>query len=190
MDDLQNRPHPSSVNSIPIFRLGDNSRQWVAQIERCGRMYGWSEGNKLDVAACRLGDEATSWQAGIEATIHDWDSFKRAFLERFDLTKEELYGRLTRCRQERGETVRDYADRYRDLAAQLEVDIDDDPIHLYNVLQGLSVRIHSKVFLMRPHTLEEAIYVSEGMARHVLKEEDFLKTISRNKARDFSQNQN
>jgi hypothetical protein len=106
---------------------------------------------------------------GREASLPDWPSFKAALLKRFDPTQKELFSRLAHCRQERNETVRKYADLYHDLAAQLGVDTQQDPIHMYNFLQGLHVKIHGKVFLMRPRNLEAAgcytIYVSEGLER-------------------------
>ncbi len=97
-----------------------------------------------------MGDEAICWEAGVEASLPDWPSFKAAFLERFDPTQEELFSRLAYCRQECNETVRKYTDRYCDLAGQLGVDTQQDPIHMYNFLQGLHVKVHSKVFLMWP----------------------------------------
>lgn len=169
-----NAPHPSSVNAVPRFYAKDNAQHWLATLDRFSRMYSWTDESKLDVAVCRLGEDAAAWYAGVEQTAGDWLSFRTAFLERYEVDKEELYGRLARCRQSREESVKEYADRYRSLAAQLGVDTQVDPIHMYNFLQGLKPSVYDKVFLMRPQGLDQAIkdaiYVSEGLTRQLHKD--------------------
>ncbi len=80
--------------------------------------------------------------------------------------KRSCNNQLTNCRQSPKETVRQYADRYRHLASQLNMPIDRDPTHLYNFLRGMHNPIYREVYWMQPRTLaqamEDAIYISEG----------------------------
>ncbi len=123
---VSNGISPSGLNSIPVFHTGDSARQWLEWIERHARPFKWTEANKLEVARCRLGGEAQIWESGAARGITTWEGFKNAFLERYDIREEELYNMLTNCRQGRQETVREYADRYRHLAAQLSIELDKD----------------------------------------------------------------
>lgn len=158
---------PSSLNSIPVFRTGDSARQWLEWVERHARLFKWPEASKLEVARCRLGGEAQVWEMGAAKDITKWQEFKQAFLERYDVREEELYDMLTNCRQGQQETVREYADRYRHLAAQLGIATSQDPSHLYNFLRGLHRHIYREVYLMRPKSLadaiEDAVYISRGL---------------------------
>ncbi|KXZ42387.1 hypothetical protein GPECTOR_153g60 [Gonium pectorale] len=157
---------PASLNSIPIFIPSDDPRRWLEGIERHGQVFGWTDANKLDVARCRLGASAQVWESGTAAHILTWSSFRCAFLDRFAVREEELYQRLAYCKKNKNETVRAYADRYRDLVAQLGVDTDRDPTYLINFMRGLPEYIYEKVYLMRLQDLEAAIenavYISEG----------------------------
>lgn len=159
----------SSVNSIPFYEADDSARQWLTRLERASRMYGWTDEQTLDVAVCRLGDTAAKWYSGVETTINTWDLFKETFLERFDVDKEELYNLLSSCCQERWESVREYADRFRDLASQLSINLNQDPTYTYNFLHGLLPAVYDMVYLMKPRTLDaairDAIYIDEGRHR-------------------------
>lgn len=158
---------PSSLNSIPVFQTGDDARHWLERIERHAGVFRWEDRDKLEIARCRLGVEAQVWESGAARGINSWNAFREAFLERYDLREEELYSRLTNCQQGRHETVRQYADRYRHLAAQLNITIERDPAHLYNFLRGLHRRVYHEVYRMRPRTIsqaiDDAIYISEGL---------------------------
>ncbi|KXZ41351.1 hypothetical protein GPECTOR_528g523 [Gonium pectorale] len=169
MDAMEHPPFgvtPSSLNSIPLFQApGDDPRQWLEAIERHAGVFGWTDANKLAVARCRLGAGAQVWESGTAHNINTWVAFKRAFLSRFAVPEDELYTRLANCKQARREAVRSYADRYRDLVAQLGLDTNRDPTYMYNFLRGLHGDVYDKVYLLRPHDLESAIelsiYVSE-----------------------------
>eukprot|EP00198_Chlamydomonas_reinhardtii_P003455 XP_001692791.1 predicted protein [Chlamydomonas reinhardtii] len=159
------RDQPSSVNSIPYYETDDCARQWLARLDRAKRMYGWTDDQTLDVAVCRLGDSAATWYSGVENSITTWAQFQITFQERFEANQEELYNLLARCQQRRREPVREYADRFRDLASQLSLNT-SDPVHTFSFLRGLQPDIYDQVFLLRPKTLEEAIhdaiYIEEG----------------------------
>lgn len=157
---------PQSLYSVREFRPAeDSAREWLESIERHGRVFGWTRRDQLDVARCRLSHEAQIWDAAT-AHIDGWDEYKEAFLQRYDVQEEELFSQLATCRQGRNETVRQYADRYRYLAAQLNLPYDEDPSQKYNFLRGLNRWTYKEVYRMRPQSLkeaiEDAIYISEG----------------------------
>ncbi|KXZ55242.1 hypothetical protein GPECTOR_3g382 [Gonium pectorale] len=151
--------HPASLNSIPLYDPYDNARQWIERVERIAALYGWSDACKLNVAICRLGEEAAAWHMGMGHITNTWRAFRQAFFERYDLDRRELFRRLAHCRQGHSESVRTYADRYRRLSALLGVDPDGDPLHMHNFLQGLNERVYRRVFLMRPETLDQAVHL-------------------------------
>ncbi len=159
---------PSSLNTIYVFQPAeDDAQQWLERIDRHGRLFCWTEEDKLDVAKCRLGPDAQAWDAASAAHVNTWGEYKKAFLQRFGPRPEDLYGKLATCRQSSDETVRQYADRYKHLAAQLDQPLDASPMHMYSFLRGLRPRIYQEVYRMRPHSLsqaiEDAIYVDEGL---------------------------
>ncbi len=158
----------SSLNSIPWFQQPDSARQWLENVERHARVFHWNDQQKLDIARCRLGPEAQVWETGVTHRVGTWAQFKTAFLERYDVREEELYNRLSNCRQGKRESVRQYADRYQHLVAQLGLTTDGEPTHMYNFLRGLDRQIYQEVYRMKPRTLDQAIqdaiYISEGLA--------------------------
>eukprot|EP00198_Chlamydomonas_reinhardtii_P005847 XP_001695183.1 predicted protein [Chlamydomonas reinhardtii] len=158
---------PSSLNSIPIFDpRQDDPRQWLDKIERHARVFQWSNVDKLLVARCRLSGDAQTWESGIDGDMRDWPEFRAMFLERFAPGLEELFNRLSNCRQGRNESVRRYADRYRSLVAQLNINPACDPTYMYSFLRGLHPDVYQQVYLMRPANLDDAItnaiYVREA----------------------------
>ncbi len=100
---------PSSLNTIYVFQPAeDDAQQWLERIDRHGRLFCWTEEDKLDVAKCRLGPDAQAWDAASAAHVTTWGEYKKAFLQRFGLRPEDLYGKLATCRQSSNETVRQY----------------------------------------------------------------------------------
>ena len=156
---------PSSVAAVPVFFPEDSARQWLETIDCHARLFGWPQTAKLDVARCRLGQEARTWEAGVRQQTRTWDSFCVAFLQRYGVRTDELHTRLANCRQKRDETVRSYCDRFRHLLSELGINGDADVTHMHNFMRGLNSTVRVQTHLGEPHTLsraiELAIYISE-----------------------------
>ncbi len=71
----------SSLFSVPLYRPEDDARRWLETVERHGRVYGWSQEDRLNVARCRLGPEAQTWDAAKATRIHGWQAYKEEFLQ-------------------------------------------------------------------------------------------------------------
>ena len=122
MVNQQQGPHraplPSEINVVPEFH-GNNTdthepRQWLELLDSHAQMWNWSEQACLSVARIRLIGPAYHWLTSLPtSTAQTWEAFSDAFLARFDEPAEAALARLAVCRQEQGESVDSYADRFR-----------------------------------------------------------------------------
>ncbi len=143
---------------------------WLQSIEELGHLEGWTDETRLSVASIRLGPIAkqwyNSWRHAVGAGALTWDRLREALRDRYGVSDRELHLRLANCKQERRESVRDYADRYLSLMTQLRLAVDQDPTHMHNFLKGLRGSVYKMVYLMKPRNLtyaiRDAIYISEG----------------------------
>ena len=149
---------PAGLSSVPLYDpTKDNARAWLEVVERHSRAFRWSEVDRLTVARCRLTGEALIWEGGLGRHLADWDAFRSAFLERYAARNDELHAELANCRQGPDQTVREYADRFRHLMAQLGLDGNQDPIYMYKFMGGLQPWIYDFVYMFRPNNLDAAI---------------------------------
>ncbi len=120
---------------------------WLQSIEELGQLEGWTDETRLSVASIRLGPIAkqwyNSWRHAVGAGVLTWDRLREALRDRYGVSDRELHLRLANCKQERRESVRDYADRYLSLMTQLRLAVDQDPTHMHNFLKGLRGSVYS-----------------------------------------------
>ena len=155
---------PSALSSIPVFNPKDeNPRQWLNTLEKLAGVFGWTPDQKVQVARCRLGGSAQIWEEGMGAAIGTWAEFKEALIARFAVSEEELLQQLSTCKQERNESVRAYADRFRHLLTQLGMTGADAEgrvaLRAYKsvFIRGLQPAIREKVYIFEYPDLESAI---------------------------------
>ena len=166
---------PSALTSVPIFIPEEHiPRQWLSTVDRLGRVYGWSEDQKVEVAKCRLSAAAQLWESGVSNATRTWEAFRAAFIDRYAQSDEELMQQLMLCTQGRQQSVRSYADRFRNLLAQLGLltgDGEPDQAGANKTYKGIFMRglqphIRRQVFMFEPADLEaaikKAIFISEG----------------------------
>jgi Retrotransposon gag protein len=154
---------PSSLYALPIFepQLAD-ATQWLDTLEELASLFAWSDTQKLLVARCRLGPDARVWETGLRQQLQDYQSFSSALLDRFATRHDELYNRLVGCIQSRGESVRSYADRFRNLMAKLHLQENDTNLtYMYQFLRGLVPKVYKTVWILEPRDLSDAIRLAQ-----------------------------
>ena len=108
-------PLPSEVSSVPYF-YGDGSdghdaRHWLDTLEEYALMWNWTEESRIRVARTRLVGPAHHWISSLPRDI-SWAHLEREFIARFGERVEAALSRLAVCRQETGDLVHAYADRF------------------------------------------------------------------------------
>ena len=144
-------------------------RDWLDNVEELAEEFGWDEARKLHLAAKRLAPTAKewyrAWKLANPMASSTWEGFCDALRERWGVSDRELHSQLANCSQRRGETVREYSDRYLSLVTQLRIDYNRDPTHMHNFMRGLEPDIYDEVYIMEPHNLtaaiRKAVYASE-----------------------------
>ncbi|PNW69709.1 hypothetical protein CHLRE_23g754397v5 [Chlamydomonas reinhardtii] len=149
-----------------------NARAWLSTNDKHGEALQWTDGQKLRVARCRLGQEASVWENGESATYGEpptWGAFKHSFISRFVPRLEELHASLANCLQEPGERVQAYADRFRHLLALLGINGNSNKQYMYQFMGGLRKKLADEVYRSHPDNLQnaidKAIYINQGLGR-------------------------
>ena len=147
-------------------------RDWLDVVEDLAEEFGWTASRTLQLAVRRLGPTAKAWYNAWKHIypICTWSDFCDAMRERWGVSDQELHYQLASCAQQRGETVREYADRYLSLVTQLRLNYDGNLTHMYNFLRGLDPGLYDEVYTMEPGNLttaiQKAVYASERARYH------------------------
>ena len=163
-------------NLISTFTGGEKATQgvgdWLEQIDNFANMFQWPENLKIAIARSKCRGEAAQFLKCEEEVRNagTWEEFANAMRERFTLhipfsTKVKM---LFDIKQDRGESVANYASRLRALGAEL---YDETITHEFRpvvnhfvhaaFLRGLSKDISRFVFSKNTRNLEEAILVAK-----------------------------
>jgi hypothetical protein len=145
---------PDQLSSVSPFEDGQDGRLWLSGLYRKAGIY---QEDMLDVATSRLGAKASVWQTGHAREHLHRPAFEASFLRRFGLKVEQLAYDLAHCHQSPKESVRAYADRYRELMAKLGIDGNHDPVHRHNFMRGLREDIYREVYFMKPWTTQSTM---------------------------------
>lgn len=158
-------PFPSEVTCVPYFS-GDGSdshdaRHWLDMLEEYALMWNWSEEARVRVARTRMIGPAHHWMSSLPRNI-SWVELEGEFLRRFGERTEAALSRLAACRQEQGEPVHAYADRFRrdmHLAGRVE-----DAALRYQFIAGLQRRLKHEV--QRQHSNVRNLADIVNIAKH------------------------
>ena len=158
---LARGPHPSEINAVPKYQGDSNNdeydaRQWLDILEEHAQMWGWSEETCIRVARIRMAGPARHWISSLNRNT-PWRELVEKFLARFGERKEAALSRLAACKQETGENVDSYADRFRrdcNLAGRAE-----DAALRHQFIAGLHRRLKLEVHrqMHNLHSLSEII---------------------------------
>src|SRR4051794_11725269 len=142
----------------------DDPEAWIRRFELAARINEWdTDAAKSSRLGFYLTGEAAVWydinHHWVEDPDTDWEDVKREFLRRFRPVNfdDELEDRLRAPRQDVGESVRSYGDRYQKLYAQARPGhLDRDFCRKYWIA-GLDTSIKEDVLKAAPATFDEAI---------------------------------
>ena len=130
---------------------------WIRAIDELADAAGWGHKTSLKLARLRLRGAARLWLEAVELSdsIDDWPKFKGAFRERFGERTDTLLTRLAQCKQERGEPVQLYADRFLQLAHRAGRRRDDALEHQF--IRGLRTFLRNQVIIQCLTDISEVI---------------------------------
>lgn len=140
-------PLPLEVCSIPTFsgdqqHCGYDAHQWLELVDDYANMWCWSETTRLQIARIRLTGPAYHWMITLSKDV-PWAEFVEQFLARFGESIEVALSRLAACKQESGEPVDSYVDRFRHDCAL--AGREDDEALRYQFAAGLHPRLRIEV---------------------------------------------
>ena len=147
---------------VPLFsgsggKGSNTANAWIRAIERFAK-YTPNCGSTgcLQCVEMRLTDVAEEWYTEITKRRKlTWHDFKDAFLDRWGEQEDALLARLSRCRQEAGESAQEYADRFRSLVSRL--DMGSTRTLGFQFINGLNDYLRNQVMLQRLKELDEVI---------------------------------
>ena len=130
---------------------------WIRHIEMHCASNGLSDQQVLCKACANLTGAAAFWLDTVELT--NWSDFKCAIISRFGEQPEVIANKLYSCRQQKGEDIAQYSDRFQRLNAKLILSENSLPscILLRLFLEGLRPELRTKVINNHPLTLEQAV---------------------------------
>ena len=130
---------------------------WIRAIDELADAAGWGHKTSLKLARLRLRGAARLWleAAELSDSMDDWPKFKGAFRTRFGERTDTLLTRLAQCKQERGERVQEYADRFLQLAHRAGRRRDDALEHQF--IRGLRTFLRNQVVIQCLTDISEVI---------------------------------
>ena len=130
---------------------------WLRHLEMLASSQGWSEATQICNACAALSGSACYWLDSINITT--WHDFKHQLIARFGENTDTVAQKLYNCKQRKEESVAQFTDRFRQLAAKLAVANSTMPatLLLNFFMQGLQHSIKHKLTIKHLRTLDEAI---------------------------------
>lgn len=155
----------SGLADIPLFTSGEGPTplDWLNQVKCIASLHQWDDRTRLLVAHAKLRPPASMWlEAAQPAT---WQAFQTLFLERFGEDPETAYVRFEECAQRRGETARNYRDRFVLLATR--ADRAHDPFLTHRFLRGLSRPVRQRLLPYSPmlRTLDDIVQSATALEK-------------------------
>lgn len=180
---LARGPHPSEINAVPKYHGDSNNdeydaRQWLDMLQEHAQMWGWTEEVCIKVARIRMAGPARHWISSLNRST-PWRELVEKFLARFGERTEVALSRLAACKQEAGENVDSYADRFRrdcNLAGRAE-----DAALRHQFTAGLHRRIKLEVH-RQIHSLQSLSEIIATAKEWEMFYEDDRKANDRNNA--------
>ncbi len=137
--------HP--VRAVPAFSGAetDDVHLWISQVELRGAQAGWDETTLMAQASAALEGPAALWLHTAEPDVlFRFDRFKQELKRSFSaLSRVDLLKDYLQCRQERGETVRNFY--HRILMLQKRAGLEDDDLMATRFREGLRADLRRSV---------------------------------------------
>ena len=171
---LRNARGNSKIVEVPEFHGKDSEDpyEWIRLFEQAQRTNAWPNNRRINLAAGFLRNRAMDWYLDNQAALTDWEdrtdantiaaSFKIQFLLHFatEAKRRRWLRELRNIRQQDGESIEEYANRFRKLLRKATNDTPNnipDIQQVDNFIEGLKPFYVYQVRLNEPATLAAAI---------------------------------
>lgn len=142
---------------------------WVKHIDLTAACQGWTEAQKVCYAANSL--TGTAWIWAMSHNFDSWAQFKASICERYGEDAEVLAHKLQNCEQHPKESVLQYSDRFRLLAARLAITPCAMPPRMLRTLfvRGLlpDLQLQAALVIKASATLDEAVQEVKYLENHL-----------------------
>lgn len=148
---------PDALSCITYYVGSKDPQDWLLQVQALADLYHWQEHTCVRIATLRLRGDAQRWARRCSFT--SWADFCQQLQQRFGDTLEVAVTLLDNCYQLPDEQLRDFADRFLQLAAQAGRCEDSALVYSFTqrLLPDLSVEARRK----RLHTIKDTIAYCE-----------------------------
>lgn len=168
--------YPAALDNIDKYDGHENVKEFLSVIDNTGRLYNWTDSQKVDVCRIKLRGNARIYlesEVQLQST-QDWNLFKKQLTEKFTIKKTpaQCLREFYNCSQRRNEKVVDYLARLK-IAGSKTMDLPTgetdraavqkqyDAHLLVRFMDGLIEPIRSIVALARPSKLSTALEVAQ-----------------------------
>lgn len=148
---------PHSINTVDKYDGREDPNLWLNILQQTADLYGWDEDSCLKVAKIKLRGDAQRW--GQSRHFNNWNEFRTLLDHRFGETAETAIARLECCRQDKHESPRAFADRFR-LNAERSGRI-EDAVLVYQFTQRLQPSIRTEVVRKQLHSIDRIVEYAE-----------------------------
>ena len=151
---------------------------WVRQVEMLTAANNWTEQQQVCNAVAAMTGSASYWLDS--ASVNTWQELKEQMLHRFGQNVETIANKLYTCTQANRESIDQYIDRFRQLAAKLSASGNplSDALLLSIFIKGVRKDLRRELIIKHPHTLEEAISDAKYMDENLQPEHDYATNAS------------
>ncbi len=164
-------------NMRPIMKVrefygrdNEDPHEWCAEFEKACAANGWA-GNannvrRRDIAASYLRENAAEWYEEDQANIAQWhtdgqnDNFRERFKSYFSPQSKQIQWQveLTNIKQEMGESIEDYAKRFRKILRKVNyTNALADGVRVNYFIKGLNPMYITQVMSANPANLNDAV---------------------------------
>lgn len=147
--------HPQALNAVERYDGHTDAHAWIESFGELAALCEWSNDVCLRIAKIRLKGPAQRWAQ--RRQFNNWADFAEQFLKRFGETKQSAIIRLEQSYQRPNESIKNFADRYMEIAERAGRDIEGDDSLLYQFVQRLQPDLRTEVARQRLHNIDEVV---------------------------------
>src|SRR5258706_2790212 len=177
-----NRTFHDPTSQIPIFRgnMVDQPQRWIAKIEQISMVQNTPPADILQYGLKQLRGAAKHWQTAVGIHYeHDWQAYKAAFLERFQIPFDSTLWEemLKTIKQMANESISDYLQR-RLVTVRLNTEIQNFQHQLPYLLRNFANPSEMTHLAMAYHPSLNSLFTKAGILDRT--SETYRKTVIAN----------